>query len=174
MNKRDFYSVSILGMVAYCIMCLENYVLKAYADHDFAPVLRLAWDIVGPDGYIDENAYRYMEAIPEYLFEFGDYEAAEFEHLTESEFDELRGLLNPDDEALGLLMHRVYDVAMCYAYTAVEVPPREAVDLVFDVIGCLEEHGVPLPDFELVRGFSFSEFHGWGIQISPEGLSRVI
>jgi hypothetical protein len=61
-----------------------------------------------------------------------------------------------------------------YAYTAVEIPPREAVDLVFDVIGCLEEHGVPLPDFELVRGFSFSEFHGWGIQISPEGLSRVI
>ena len=174
MNKRDFCSVSILGMVAYCIMCLENYVLEAYADHDFAPVLRLAWDIVGPDGYIDENAYRYMEAIPEYLFEFDDYGAAGFEHLTESEFNELRGLLDPDDEVLGLLMHRIYDVAMCYAYTAVEVPPREAVDLVFDSIGCLREHGISLPDFELVRGFSFSEFHGWGIQISPEGLSRVI
>ena len=174
MNKHDFYGVSILGMVAYCIMCLENYVLEVYAERDFAPALRLAWDIVGPDGYIDENAYRYMEAIPEYLFEFGDYEAAEFEYLTRNEFNELRGLLNPDDEVLGLLMHRVYDVAMCYAYTAVEVPPREAVDLVFDSVGCLGEHGIPLPDFELVGSFSPEKYHGWGVHINPEGLSRVL
>ena len=30
MNKRDFYGVSILGMVAYCVMCLESYALEAY------------------------------------------------------------------------------------------------------------------------------------------------
>ena len=161
-------------MVAYCIMCLESYVLKAYADHDFAPVLRLAWDIVGPDGYIDENAYRYMEAIPEYLFEFDDYGAAGFEHLTENEFIELRGLPNPDDEVLGLLTHRIYDVAMCYAYTAVETPSQGAVNLVSDVVGRLGKHGIQLPDSELVRGFPFSEFYGWGIQVRPEGLSREI
>lgn len=174
MNKRDFYDVSILGMVAYCVMCLESYALEAYPDRDLAPVLRLAWGIVGPDGYIDENAYRYMEAIPEYLFEFDDYEAAEFEHLTREEFGEFRGLLDRNDETLGLLMHRVYDVAMCYAYTAVENPPREAVDLVFDVVSCLRKHGIQLPDFDLVRGFSFSEFHGWGVHINPEGLSMVL
>ncbi|MBR2683557.1 MAG: hypothetical protein IKE22_09870 [Atopobiaceae bacterium] len=174
MNKRDFYGVSILGMVAYCVMCLESYALEAYPGRDLAPVLRLAWGIVGPDGYIDENAYRYMEGVPEYLFEFGDYEAAELEYLTRDEFDELRSMLNPDDEMLGLLMHRIYDVAMCYAYTAVETSPKEAVDLVFDVVDCLGKHGIQLPDFELVRGFAFSEFHGWGAHISPEGLSRII
>ena len=157
MDRRDFTCVSIRGMVTYCVMCLENYVLEAYADHDFA-----------------QNADRFMEAIPEYLFEFDDYGAAGFEHLTESEFNELRGLLDPDDEVLGLLMHRIYDVAMCYAYTAVEVPPREAVDLVFDSIGCLREHGISLPDFELVRGFSFNEYDGWGAHVNPEGLSRVL
>jgi len=47
-------------MVAYCIMCLESYVLKAYADHDFAPVLRFAWDIVGQEGNIDQDADRHM------------------------------------------------------------------------------------------------------------------
>ena len=161
-------------MVACCIMCLESYVLEAYADRDPTPVLHLAWGIVGPEGYIDQNADRYMEAIPEYLFEFDDYETAGFEYLTESEFNELRGLLDPDDEVLGLLMHSIYDVAMCYAYTAVEVPPRDAVDLVFDSIGCLREHGIPLPDFELVGGFSFDEFYGWGVHINPEGLSRVL
>ena len=107
MDRHDFYGVSILGMVAYCIMCLESYALEAYPDHDLAPVLRLAWGIVGPEGYIDENAYRYMEAIPEYLFEFDDYETAEFEYLTREEFDELRCLLNPKDTTLDLLMHRV-------------------------------------------------------------------
>ena len=161
-------------MVAYCVLCLENYALEAYPERNFSPVLRLAWDIVGLDGYIDENAYRYMEVIPEYLFEFGDYEAAEFEYLTREEFDELRGLLDPGDQTLNLMMHRIYDVAMCYAYTAVDNPPMEAVNLVFDVVGCLREHGIPLPDFGLVRGFAFSEFHGWGVHISPKGLSRFI
>ena len=174
MNKHDFYGVSILGMVAYCVMCLENYVLEAYPGRDLAPVLRLAWGIVGPDGYIDENAYRYMEVIPEYLFEFDDYDAARFEYLTKAEFVELRMLLNPDDSTRDLVMHRIYDVAICYAYSAVAAPPREVVDLVFDSIGCLREHGIPLPDFDLVRGFSFSEFHGWGVHINPEGLSRVL
>lgn len=75
-----------------------------------------------------------MEAIPEYLFEFDDYEATEFERLTKTEFDGLRRLLNPDDSTLGLVIHRIYDVAMCYAYTAVEVPPKEAVNFVWDVV----------------------------------------
>ena len=174
MNKRDFYNISIRGMVAYCNMCLENYILDVYPDRDFAPILRLAWAIVGDEGYIDQEADRYMEVIPEYLFEFDDYEEAEFENLTKEEFDELRALLDPDDEVLDLVMHRVYDVAMVYAYIGLPTPPREAVDFVWDVVGCLNEHGVPLPDFELVRSFSFSEFRGWGVHISPEGLSRVI
>ena len=173
-DQRDFTCVSIRAMVAYCIMCLESYVLETYADRDLAPVLRLAWDIVGPEGHIDESADRFMEAIPEYLFEFDNYEAAEFEHLTREEFDELRGLLDPDDQILDLLMHRIYDVAMCYAYVAVANPPREAVNLTFDAVGALRERGIALPDFELVRGFSFDEYGGWGAHITPEGLSRII
>ena len=174
MNKRDFYSVSIRGMVAYCTMCLESYVLEAYPERDLSPALALAWDVVGPKGFIDQNADRFMEAIPEYLFEFDDYEAAEFDHLTKEEFDELRGLLDPDDQILDLLMHRIYDVAMCYAYVAVANPPREAVNLTFDAVGALRECGITLPDFELVRGFSFDEYDGWGVHITPEGLSRII
>lgn len=42
MNKRDFFNISIRGMVSYCVLCLESYVLEACADHDFASVLRLA------------------------------------------------------------------------------------------------------------------------------------
>lgn len=174
MNKRDFCNVSIRGMVAYCVMCLESYVLEIYPSRDLTPVLRLAWDIVGPEGYIDQNAGRFMEAIPEYLFEFDDYEEAEFEHLTKAEFDELRRLLNPDDSTLGLVMHRIYDIAMCYAYTAVATPPREAMDLVFEVVSALCACGTPLPSFELVRGYSSDEFDGWGVHITPGGLSQVL
>ena len=174
MNKHDFFTISIRGMVAYCVLCLENYVLEAYTDHNFAPVLRLAWDVIGPEGYIDQNADRYMEAIPEYLFEFDDYEAAEFEYLTKAEFDGLRMLLNPDDSTLGLVMHRIYDVAMCYAYTAVATPPKEAVDLVFDVVSALRACGTSLPSFDLVREFSFDEFDGWGVHITPGALSQIL
>lgn len=68
MNKRNFYSVSIRGMVAFCTMCLENYVLEAYPERDLSPVLGLAWDVVGSEGFIDQNADRFMEAIPSRLF----------------------------------------------------------------------------------------------------------
>lgn len=174
MNKFDFYNISIRGMVAYCIMCLENYVLETYPDRDFSPILQPAWTIVGDQGFIDQNADRYMETIPEYLFEFDDYGEAEFDYLTEEEFDKLKGLLNPNDKVLNLVMHRIYDIAMTYAYVAVANPPKEATDLVFDVVRCLKEHGTLLPDFELVRSYSFSEFDGWGIHIDPEGLSKLL
>lgn len=174
MNKHDFYNVSIRGMVAYGIMCLENYVFESYPDRDFSTVLHLAWSIVGNGGYIDQNADCYMEAIPEYLFEFDDYDAAEFEHLSEEAFIELRALLPRNDKLLDLLMHRIYDIAMCYAYTAIPIPPKEAVNLIFDVIGQLKSQNIMIPDFELVSRFNISEFDGWGTHISPEGLSKVV
>lgn len=36
MIKRDFTCVSIRGMVAYCVMCLEGYALEAYPDRDLS------------------------------------------------------------------------------------------------------------------------------------------
>ncbi len=45
MDRRDFTCVSIRGMVTYCVMCLENYVLEAYADHDFVRNKRAALHI---------------------------------------------------------------------------------------------------------------------------------
>ena len=161
-------------MVAYCIMCLENYLLDRYPDRDFSPILKLAWDIVGPEGYIDQSADLYMEVIPEYLYEFDDYEAAEFEHLTPAEFDEFRRLLAPDDPTLDLLMHRIYDIAMKYAYVGLPNPPKEAIGLAWEVVGALRQSGVDLPDFDCVRSFSFDQFHGWGEYISPAGLSRIL
>ena len=96
-----------------------------------------------------------------------------------SEFDELRRLLDPDDQILDLLMHRIFDVAMCYAYVAVANPPREAVNLTFDAVGALRERGIALPDFELVRSFSFDEYDGWdarqprGVVSDPLGQQRL-
>ncbi|MDD6693166.1 MAG: hypothetical protein SOZ36_04115 [Atopobiaceae bacterium] len=115
-----------------------------------------------------------MEAIPEYLFKFDDYDEAELEYLTREEFNELRGLLDPDDQTLDLLMHRINDVAMCYAYVAVANPPRDALDLVHDAIDALRVHGIALPDFKLVRDLSFNEYDGWGAHVSPERLSRIL
>lgn len=53
-------------------------------------------------------------------------------------------------------------------------PCQGDVNLVSNVVDRLGKYGIRLPDSELVRGLSFSEFHGWGIQIRPEGLSRAI
>ena len=68
----------------------------------------------------------------------------------------------------------------CQDLAALARSERRDDGLFHDGRGCVLAHltwsaynALPFPLFEVVRGFSFSEFHGWGIQIRPEGLSRA-
>ena len=174
MRKKDLNNISIRGRVAFGIMCFERYVKARHANRDFTPVCRLMWDIVSDRNYIDASAERYMEVIPEYLYEFDSYEEAGFEFLSRGEFEAMRALVPPDDPDLECIMHRIYDIAMEHAYTAVDAPARASIDRVFEIAEVLEGNGVALPDVGAVKDFSFEESGGWGSPISHEGLSIVL
>ena len=174
MNKKAFNNISIRGRVAFGIMCFEEYVAVEYPDMDFAPVCELMWDIVSDRDYIDASAEKYMEIIPEYLYEFDAYEDAGFEFLSVEEFESMRKLIPSGDAALELIMHRIYDISMEHAYAAIEPPAKESIDLLFEVIEELESRGVRVPGIEKVAGFSFAESGGWGAFISHGGLSKVL
>lgn len=174
MRKKDFNNISIRGRVAFGIMCFERYVRTEYAKRDFAPVCRLMWDIVSDKDYIDASAERYMEVIPEYLYEFDTYEEAEFEFLSAEEFAAMRALVPADDSGLERIMHRIYDVAMEHAYAAVEAPAKASIDYVFEIAEVLEGNGIALPDVDAVKGFSYEVSGGWGAPIDCKGLSIVL
>ena len=174
MNKKDFNNISIRGRIVFGIMCFEEYVTDKYPNVDFAPVCELMWDIVSDKDYIDASAEKYMEIIPEYLYEFDAFEEAGFEFLSAEDFNAMRKLIPSDDEALDLIMHRIYDIAMEHAYGAIESPARASIDLLFEIIEALEARGIKVPRIQVVAKFSFAESGGWGGFIPHAGLSKIL
>lgn len=80
-------NVSVLGRVAYAIMCFEKYAVTVYPNVDFSPVAEIMWSIIDGSNYLDESSYRYIEIVPECLFEFKSYEESNFEYLSKEEYD---------------------------------------------------------------------------------------
>ena len=174
MNTRDFNNISIRGRVAYAILCFENYVQARYTDKDFSVIASLMWSIVGDTGYIDENADKYMEAIPEYLYEFDNFEDSEFDYITKEEYESFKSILCPSDASLNTIMHRIYDIATEYAYEGFDAPGNETIQYICDVVDELRKNNVPVPEYKLVQPFSFDEYDGWGDFIQASGLSNII
>jgi hypothetical protein len=162
MKASDFNNISIRGRVAYCIKSLKNYMDIKHPQIDFASVYKLALPMVDGTAAIDEAAMAYMEIIPEYLYEFDNYEDAEFEFLTPEQYAMFTGLIPRDDDNLDVLMHRIYDVAMEYCYVAMEFPAKDTYQYMEDVIRILKKEGIEIPDINNYLKYTFSVYDGWG------------
>lgn len=174
MNKTIFNNISIRGRIAFCIMCVENYMKSTYPTANFSVVSKLMWNIVGDSDYIDNSAYHFMEIIPEYLYEFDSFVDSDFEYISEIEYEACKDLLSPSDETLNLIMHRIYDIAMEYAYEAIPTAGKKTIDYLFDVINILEERHIPLPDIASVLSSTFDQHDGWGDFIRYSGRSLYL
>ena len=71
-------------------------------------VAELMWKIIDDSDYIDNSAYRYMEIIPEYLFEAEDFVSSQFDYLTEQDYNYFTELLPvpENDIDLNIIMHK--------------------------------------------------------------------
>ena len=150
MNGKQFYDISIRGRIAYVILCFENYVKVKYPDIDMQPVLKMMWSVVDSSDYIDNSAYRYLEIVPECLFEKDYYSTDVFEKLTEDEYNKFTKILNDDDSDLNAIMMNVYDIAMEYAYTNITDHGKDTYEYLDKVIGILNGNKIPLPDIEKI------------------------
>ena len=174
MNAKDFDNISIRGRVAYIILCFERYVIAKYPDADWTRVDDMMWKICDESDYIDNSAYKYMEIIPEYLYEFSDYESADFEYLSKEDYEYYISVIPKDDEKLNTIMHAVYSVTMEYAYSAlIKYAPdtREYIDAVLDVMNKAE---LKLPDIRIVEQYVFDQYGGWGDTFDGRYLSSIL
>ena len=114
----QYDSLSIRERVAYLIMCFERYVKHKYPERDMTLPAEFMWNVINGSGYLDESAYRYMDIIPEFLFETDSFETADMVDMTREEYDVLVHLLPraEDDPDLNTIMTRIYDVAMEFAF----------------------------------------------------------
>lgn len=174
MNSKIFDNISIRGRIAYVILCFENYIKVKYSNVDMQPVLKKMWSVVDSSDYIDNSAYRYLEIVPECLFEKDHYSSDVFEKLTEDEYDRFTKLLNADDTDLNAIMMSVYDIAMEYAYTNITDHGKETYEYLDRVIGILKENNIPLPEIDRVSMSKFSESDGWGHCLNPKNISVIL
>lgn len=162
MKTDCFREISIRGRVAYCIKCFALYCARAFPTTDFSIVIDYAARIIDDSDYIDVSALRYMEIIPEYLYEFERYEDAEFDYLTKEDYWKFRALLPYDDTDLNTLMRRIYDIAYAYCYVGVEPGAPDTLPYILDVLTVMQKHNIMPPDVDCFSKYSFKESHGWG------------
>lgn len=156
-------------------MCFERYILLKYPHKDMTLVLKFMWNIVNDSDFIDNSAYKYMEIIPDYLYEAPDFDSLEFDHVTREEYNKFLDLIpRPEtDPDLNIIMHHIYDVAMLYAYTVVELNSQKIRNDIAEVDGILVKNKIELPDVKLIPSDS-KEWDGWGNFINPYSLSMIL
>ena len=170
MKKSDFKELSIRGRVAYCIKCLVTYIKAKYPNGKLEPIIEKACHIIDKTDCIDESAHRYMEIIPEYLFEFDNFVRLDFEYMDEEEYKLFISLIpNPKvDEDLNNLMHYIYDVAIEYCYVALDKGAPETLSYIMKTVDILKKNKLEIPSIEQFKKFKFEEFDGWGDYIEKE------
>lgn len=172
MDKK-INNLSIRGRVVYLIMCFEKYVTEKYPDRDWAPVCDLMWKICDSSDYIDNSAYRYMEIIPEYLYEFENYKDADFDFLTEEDYLHFITIIPADDNNLEVLMHNIYNVAMEYAYTGIPDNAPDTIPYIQKVESVMNNLHIELPDLSLIDNLTDPE-HWWGKAFDGRYLSSIL
>ena len=166
MNKYDFKNISIRGRVAFGISCLNTYFKTKYPGTDFSAVLNLACKITEDSDYIDKSTEAFMEIIPEYLYEFDNYEDAEFEYISKESYNSFVSIIPKDDSDLNLLMHSIRDIAWEYCYVALDANAPETYRYLNSIIDTMNKLSLPLPDINIFKKYEFSEFDGWGRHIN--------
>lgn len=165
MDKYAFKNISIRGRVAYGISCLNTYLNTIYPDKDFSSLMDMACKITEDGNYIDVSTLAFMEIIPQYLYEFDNYKDAEFEYISEDQYNSFVSLIPKDDSNLNSIMLAIHETAYAYCYVSVEKNAPDTYPHLESLISIMNKLSLPLPDISLFKKYSFEESGGWGNHI---------
>ena len=168
----DFETVSMNGRIAYAIMCAERYASKKYPNKDWKPLFEWMWKVTSDS--FDEWYYRFVEILPEYLYEFDNYKDAEFDYLSEKDYNYYSTFLKDIDKNMEELLVIPTEIAMIYCYTVIPGKGQESIALVKKSIKLLEDNDIDIPDPAEVEFSSFDEKNGWGFKFDGTKLSIIL
>ena len=171
MDKR-IINISIRGRIAYLIMCFERYVVIKYPERDWTAVDDMMWKICDASDSIDNSAYRYMEIIPEYLYEFGSFEESDFDYLSNEEYEIFKAIIPKDDSDLNTIMHGIYSVAMEYAYTGIPKGAPDTIPYIQETEHIMVKNHIELPCVSNIKHLT-DEQDWWGDQFDGRYLSII-
>ena len=166
--------LSIYGRVAYCMMCVEKYVKTKYGTNDLSCFENIFWSFSQKGQYLDKWAYRLLEIVPTYLFEYPDYATTKKKEgcsIDEGTFSKAREIFNKDDDVLSKLLNNAYDAAMVYSYTSIPGNGEDSMDICLDSVSILKELSIDLPSIPEMKPLMFETKNGWGEPFDYKQLS---
>lgn len=173
MSNYNFENISIVGRIAYGIMCAEEYLIHKYPDKDWMIVFRDFWEITGLELW-DDWMYSVIEIIPECVFEFDDYASSDFEYLSEEKYNALKKVYENTNEDVNYVLKMVYDLANSHAYSSIKGNGEESLYRLEKIIDFIESNNIQAPDIKQVQSHLFSERNGWGNPFNGTKLSKTI
>lgn len=167
------------GRMAYTILCVEKYLLDKYPDKDWKELSSRMWKVtsVAWDEWIDE----FIEIIPQYLFEFDNFEESDFEELSKEDYDYFvklyegvsEGLCDDPSDKVNFLLNSLKELEEVYSYTSIPGKGEESIAIVSKVCTMLSEENIEIPDISLVEFSSFEDRNGWGKSFDGTSISLI-
>ena len=178
-NKLD--NVSMVGRLAYLIMCCEAYLKNNYPDRDWTFVAKNMWEATNSE-YWENWTDKYVGFIPSVLFDYPEYNEDDLkECFTREQFNLLKtlysgltkGIENDKNDKFARIISAPFDY--CNAYDGAGIGDgSEGYALIDKVENILSENNIPLPDYHKVEFTPFSEFNGWENEFDGTFLSIIL
>lgn len=162
-------------------MCIEKYLTQCYPERKWGLVAKRCWQWTNV--YWNEGRDIYSAVVPEYLFEFDDYEKANTlafdEKLSRKDYLELTNLFagltagNPEDEINQVLMLPIEfnNECECTNFDNANIPTLKILD---KMLHFLSLHNISFPSVNSVQNMTVDQKNGWGNFIDSEYLSIIL
>ena len=176
-NKLN--NVSMLGRMAYTIMCVEAFLKNCHGDRDWSPVATAMWKATSTNW--GDWPEEYSAYIPDVLLSYDGFEDELAETKTEGTYQKLLRLYNgitegseddPTDE-VNYMLNLPHEMAMIYEGTIIG-DGKESFDIVNRAEKILDSHNIPYPDYHKVLFSSAAELNGWGNFFNGANLSIIL
>lgn len=172
-------SLSMTGRLCYLFMCVEGYLTALYPDRDWSPVAERCWQWTGV--YWNEGSDIYAQVVPEFLFEFDDYEQTnerEFDGmLSRDDYTELvslfRGLDVKPDSELNCVLRLPLDFNNECEGTNANAADKPTLEILKKMRHILTSHGIACPSTEKLSQMTADQ-NAWGDFIDSRYLSVIL
>ena len=166
---KDIDKISMTGRLCYLFMCIEQYLVNMYPDRDWIPWALKSWQWTNK--FWNEGEAIYETVVPEYLFEFDNYEETndkEFDgNLSKEDYEIFLALYDgitdgKSGDELNYVLNLPVDFEAACEGSALSYAIKETTPVLEKMVEILEKHGIEVPPVTKVEFSPMTEKNGWG------------
>ncbi|ORX82071.1 hypothetical protein BCR32DRAFT_4648 [Anaeromyces robustus] len=177
--NTDFNTISMVGRMAYVIMCVERFLVAVYPEKDWKLIAKKMWKATSHNW--GDWPIEFYEIFPEFIFSTNGYNSEEYEYISEDEYHIVLDLYNDitseskNDmfDTLKYILKQPFEMAMVYEGTVIG-DGKESIKIIENSESVLLKNNIALPDGNCLKFSSFSQRNGWGDDFEGEKLSIIL